>query len=223
MKPNKGLPLEDVVKIAHENNMPIIIDACMLPPPKSALRLYTSMGVDLVCMSGGKIIAGPNNTGILAGRRDLIKLAHLQSYPFEGVGRPAKLCRETIVGRVTSLKLYLEADDSLLFDKWLRIANNIAEELNKIPGIMTDIDNYKDMNGSPQVPLCTVRVAEEIYGMSTRDLHLSLIGCDPSIVTIYEPYFLLEDYIGLFSISPQYLSEGEDDYLINKIQEFSSK
>ena len=223
LKGNKGLPLETIVKVAHENDVPVIVDACAEPPPKENLRKYTAMGVDLVCFSGGKNIAGPNNSGILAGRKNLINLAHLQSYPFEGVGRPAKMSRETIIGLTTALKLYLERDDSKLFDQWVRKAEYMKDALNKIPGISVTVEYvYTGSDPTPRFPLCAVKADETLYGMTTRDLHLVLIDCDPSIVTIHEPYFLLKNFKGIFSVNPQFLGEGEDQLIINKIHELQT-
>ena len=223
LKGSKGLPLEKIVEIAHENSVPIIVDACAEPPPKENLRKYTAMGVDLVCFSGGKNIAGPNNSGLLAGKKNLINLAHLQSYPFEGVGRPAKMSRETIIGLITALKLYLERDDSKLFDQWVMKAEHMKEALNKAPGIQVAVEYvYTGSDPNPRFPLCAVKVDKTLYGMTTQELHLALLDCDPSIVTIYEPYFLLENYKGLFSVNLQFLTQEEEQLIIEKIHELRS-
>ena len=124
-----SLPLEKVIKIAHENGAPVLLDAAAELPPKRKLKYYIAKGVDLVAYSGGKHIAGPNNSGILAGRRDLVKLAHLQSYPFNGVGRAAKMSRETIIGLVAAIKLYLEHDEKAAFDGWMKTAEWRCEML----------------------------------------------------------------------------------------------
>jgi hypothetical protein len=58
--------------------------------------------------------------------------------------------------------------------------------------------------------------------MTTQDLHLALLDCDPSIVTIHEPYFLLKNYKELFSVNPQFLAEGEDQLIISKIRELQA-
>ena len=97
-----------VTEIAHRNRVPLIVDAAGQLPPKTNLKRFLKEGADLVAFSGGKSMAGPNNSGILAGRKDLIKLAHLQAFPFHGIGRSAKMSRETIVGLVIALRQYLE-------------------------------------------------------------------------------------------------------------------
>lgn len=212
----RGLPLETIVKTALSNDVPVLVDAAGVPPPKSDLKKFSAMCVDLTCFSGGKTIAGPNNSGFLSGRADLIKLAHLQSYPFEGVGRPAKMSRETIVGLMTALELYLKSDDSESFSQREETAQRISLELNKVPGI----DSYVDYVGGAEkrAPLTCVKV-NDVFGMSLKELFQGLIDNDPSIVTVYEPYFLLEDYHGLFTINPQFLSQDEVALIIQKIKE----
>jgi L-seryl-tRNA(Ser) seleniumtransferase len=211
----KGLPLKKLVEIAHTKGVPIIVDAAGLPPPRSGLTKFSAMDVDLACFCGGKAIAGPNNSGMLSGRTDLIKLAHLQSYPFEGVGRPSKMSRETIVGLIAALDIYMDTDDSGIMEDRMRKASKITEELDSLSGI----NCYIDYSGDAQNPLACVKADKTVCGLSTRELFQALIDGEPSIVTIYEPYFLLEKYHGLFTINPQFLSENEVSIIIRRIIE----
>lgn len=214
----KILPLETVVRVAHGNGVPLVVDASAELPPRSNLRFFTSKGVDLVCFSGGKTIAGPNNSGILAGRRDLIKLAHLQSYPFEGVGRVAKMSRETIVGLVTALRIYLEVDEEAEFRAWEGKARFMAEELGGLPGVEAGVVNATTPEGIPKFPLVYLRVGEEVHAITGGQLHQGLIDGDPSIEGIYEPYYLLEDYEGMLVFNPQNILEGEEQIILQRIR-----
>ena len=215
----KILPLETVVRVAHRNGVPLVVDASAELPPRSNLRYFTSKGVDLVCFSGGKTIAGPNNSGILAGRRDLIKLAHLQSYPFEGVGRVAKMSRETIVGLVTALRIYLEVDEEAEFRAWEEKARFMAEELGGMPGVKAGVVNATTPEGIPKFPLVYLKVEGEVHAMTGRQLHQGLIDGDPSIEGIYEPYYLLEDYEGKLVFNPQNILEGEELIILQRVKE----
>ena len=211
----KGVSLEKLIEIAHRHSVPIVIDAAGLPPPRSGLTKFSGLGVDLVCFCGGKTIAGPNNSGMLTGRADLIKLAHLQSYPFEGVGRPSKMSRETIVGLITALTLYLETDDSGVMDERMKSAIKLSTELDRIPGITCHID----YSGDAKNPLSCVKADKSVCGKSTRELFDALKDGEPRIITVYEPYFLLENYHGLFSVNPQFLSDEEAEIVIRRIKE----
>jgi len=215
-----GIPLEDYIKIAHEMGAPVIVDACAEPPPKTSLKKYTGMGADLVAISGGKVIAGPNNTGLLAGRRDLIKLAHLQSYPFEGVGRPAKMSRESICGLIAALDHYIAQDEETVFREQEEKISHFINQI-KVPGVETWIEYAMSGDGkSRKYPLCCIRTNELVFGYSTRSLYEALLELDPSVVTIYEPYFLLENYKGLFSVCALFLSWDELNYIAESIRKF---
>jgi len=216
----RSLPLDTVIEVAHRYVAPVIVDAAAELPPKRKLSLYTKMGADLVVFSGGKHLAGPNNSGMLAGRRDLIKLAHLQAYPFDGIGRAAKMSRETIVGLVTSLKIYLEHDEKALFNSWERKANWLAEQLEAIPGIETGIVYQRTVeDGEPMAPFCYLKLDEKALGITGRDLVERLKEGDPSIMTLYEPAFLIEDYRGKVTINPQYMLEGEEEIVVQRTKQ----
>jgi len=216
----KSLPLKTVVKVAHEHGVPVIVDAASELPPKSTLTKYIDMGADLVIISGGKFIAGPNNSGILVGRKELIKLAHLQSYPFHGVGRAAKMSRETIAGLITALKAYLELDVSALFDSWKARALWMAEQLNPIPGVESGLTYMVTVEeGEPMVPLCYVEIDEGVFGMDGDELSSRLLEGNPRIYTPYEPSYLLEDYCGKLTLNPEYMLEGEEKIVIERLKD----
>ncbi|OGT42073.1 MAG: hypothetical protein A3F42_07380 [Gammaproteobacteria bacterium RIFCSPHIGHO2_12_FULL_37_34] len=97
-----GLSLKKVVDIAHKYNLPVIVDAAAMLPPKSNLRRYIDEGADLVTISGGKMIHGPQGVGLLFGKKDLIDAAFANSSPNHAIGRPHKISREEIVGLYVS-------------------------------------------------------------------------------------------------------------------------
>ena len=221
---SKVLPIESVVKVAHSLGVPVIIDASAELPPKENLKKYTLKGVDLVAFSGGKQVAGPNNSGILAGRRDLIKLAHLQSYPFEGVGRAAKMSRETIVGFVTALKMYLETDEGSEFVQLEEKANHMADQLNQIPHVDARVVlSTSGVEKTPKFPIVCVRIDEEALGISGRDLHEGLVNGVPSIEGVFEPYYLVEDYEGILALNPQYILKGDELDIFRRVREITTE
>jgi L-seryl-tRNA(Ser) seleniumtransferase len=214
-----SLPLETVIKVAHSKACPVIVDAAAELPPKKNLKRYTSAGADLVIFSGGKYISGPNNSGILAGRRDLIKLAHLQAYPFHGVGRASKMSRETIVGFVTALKLYLDKDEEKMYQEWLTKAQWIIKELKGIPGIYPGLDyQYTIEEDEPMVPLSIIKLDEQVTRITGAQLTEKLREGNPSIETLYEPAFLLKDPKGKLVINPEFLLEDEKEMVVKEIK-----
>jgi D-glucosaminate-6-phosphate ammonia-lyase len=219
-----SLPLETVVRVAHGHGVPVIVDAAAELPPRKKLTQYVEEGADLVIFSGGKHIGGPNNSGILAGRKDLVKLAHLQAYPFHGVGRASKMSRETIVGFVRALELYLDEDEEVHYNRWREAAERMAGQLGDIPGVETGVTHHKTVEEeAPMAPLCYLELDEEAVGMSGRELVRALRDGDPSIETLYEPGFLLEKYEGKVTINPQYMLEGDADIVVSRIRKILMK
>ncbi|MGA2666389.1 MAG: aminotransferase class V-fold PLP-dependent enzyme, partial [Nitrososphaerales archaeon] len=124
--PQKGvLPLERVLAIAHERGVPVITDAAAELPPAENLTKYLRMGSDLALFSGGKDIAGPNDTGLLLGRKDLVDICHrLGPHSYAVVdpelnlyrrtivftGRPMKTSKEDVLGLIAALSEYLRVD-----------------------------------------------------------------------------------------------------------------
>jgi len=213
---DKRLPLAKVVEIAHSHDAPVIVDAASELPPKKNLRRYLSKGADLVIISGGKFIAGPNNSGLLAGRRDLIKLAHLQAYPFHGIGRGSKMSRETIVALVTALKIYLELDEGSALKKWEKKAGWMAEEMKTIPHINVGVTHQTSVEEKEQMwPLCYVEVDEEALEMTARDLSNKLRDGDPSIEAGARGNRLI--------INPEFLLEGDESIITDRIREILSR
>ena len=100
-----GLQLAEVIQIAHAHGVPVLVDASNTLPPPEHLHAFVDMGADLVAFSGGKGLRGPQGSGILTGRADLIRAARLQSAPVQGIGRPMKVSKEEIVGLLTALEI----------------------------------------------------------------------------------------------------------------------
>ncbi|HTU47564.1 MAG TPA: aminotransferase class V-fold PLP-dependent enzyme [Bryobacteraceae bacterium] len=127
---------EDWIRVAHRNSVPCFNDAAADVPPISNLWNYTKMGFDLVTFSGGKGIRGPQNAGLLLGRKDLIAAAAATNNPFdEGIGRGMKVAKEQIVGMVAAVDWFLQQSDDGMQAEFHRRAEQIAENLRGIPTI----------------------------------------------------------------------------------------
>ncbi len=106
----------------------------MLPPPENLTR-FTAEGADLVTFSGGKGLRGPQSSGILAGRADLIKAAMANGSPNHSVGRAAKAAKEDIVGLIVAFERYLTLDHAADMARWQAQAEYMAERLDGIRGV----------------------------------------------------------------------------------------
>jgi len=131
---------EDWVRLAHKHGVPCFNDAAADVPPISNLWNYTQMGFDLVTFSGGKGLRGPQCTGLLLGKKDLIEAAKLNNSPNSNtVGRGMKVAKEEIVGLVAAVDWFLSQDDATMEAEFRRRAERIAEYLKSIPTVKTKI------------------------------------------------------------------------------------
>ena len=105
------LPLPQVCEIARRRNVPVIVDAASMLPPRANLQRYLHEGADLVIFSGGKGVRGPQGAGILCGRQDLIDAARANASPAQFLGRTMKVAKEEILGLVTALAMFLDEDE----------------------------------------------------------------------------------------------------------------
>ena len=131
---------EDWVRVAHQHGVPCFNDAAADVPPISNLWNYTQMGFDLVTFSGGKGLRGPQCTGLLLGRKDLIDAARKNNSPNSNtVGRGMKVAKEEIVGLVAAVDWFLSQDDAAMEAEYRKRAEGIAERLKNIPTVQTQI------------------------------------------------------------------------------------
>src|SRR5438067_3232143 len=125
---------EDWIRVAKQHGVPTFNDAAADVPPISNLWNYTRMGFNLVTFSGGKGIRGPQNAGLLLGRKDLIAVATATNNPFdEGVGRGMKVAKEQIVGMVAAVDWFVSQSDETMEAEFRRRADRICTELKSIP------------------------------------------------------------------------------------------
>ena len=159
-----SLSLEETIAIAHRHSVPVIVDAAAELPPKCNLWEIAGQGADLVIFSGGKDIGGPQSSGLIIGRRDLVEAAFLQSAPYElVVARSMKAGKETVAGLLAALEEYMQDDEAARFEQWERIAEFLLAGLNKIPGLAAERWQPGQPKTQPAgVPRLAVRLQPEL-------------------------------------------------------------
>jgi len=173
----RGIPLERTIEIAHAHDVPVIVDAAMAVLPRRRLSAYASMGADLVAISGGKQIKGPNDTGILCGTKELVEMAKLQASPFNGLGRGMKVDRTQIVGLLKALDIFLDKtpeEEEAEFTDWHGKANWITTEMGSVDGVSSAEVSAPE----PWEVRAMISFDDRI---SARDLAFELRKGDPSI------------------------------------------
>jgi L-seryl-tRNA(Ser) seleniumtransferase len=129
---------EDWIRVAHQHNVPCFNDAAADVPPISNLWNYTQMGFDLVTFSGGKGLRGPQCTGLLLGRKDLIDAARENNSPHSNtVGRGLKVAKEEIVGLVAAVDWFLDQNDAAMEAEYQKRADLIASKMKALPTVKT--------------------------------------------------------------------------------------
>ncbi len=131
------VPLADVIATAKRHGVPVLVDAAAEVPPKENLRKFIAAGADLVCFSGGKGLMGPQCSGILCGRKDLIAAARM-NYMGAGsntIGRALKVGKEEVVGLLAALERFVALDLAAQERGWTERLERIAAHLEDLPGV----------------------------------------------------------------------------------------
>lgn len=194
------LTLPEVAEIAHAKGVPVLVDAAAELPPRANLRRFLREGADLVAFSGGKAIGGPQASGILAGRADLIASVALQhqdmdvrpgtwnrrawlgegrlaGIPHQGFGRAMKVGREEVVGLITALRIYAAGDDAADAARWDALLDVIEEGVAKIAHVAV----RRECSASFPVPKLVLDLDEAAAGFTADDVVNALQAGDPGI------------------------------------------
>jgi L-seryl-tRNA(Ser) seleniumtransferase len=145
---------EDWVRVAHQHNIPCFNDAAADVPPISNLWAYTQMGFDLVTFSGGKGMRGPQNAGLLLGRKDLIDAAIANNSPIsESIGRGMKVAKEQIIGMVAAVDWFTDQSEETMQAEFRSRAEKIIAHLKSIPTLQAVIVVPEIANHVPHLVL----------------------------------------------------------------------
>lgn len=199
-----AMALDEVLRVSKEKGVPVIVDAAAEPD----LQKYIAMGADLVIYSGGKHILGPQSTGIIAGRKDLIQACEAQDW---NLGRPLKVSKEETVGLITALELYMHRDWNAYNQAREARIERMRGELSNIPHVQARIIR-KDERGCP-ICLLQIELDEDSLGMTAIEANKRLVDGDPSIrVREYNAY------LGRLEIELDPLPEEHDEIVIQALK-----
>lgn len=235
-KPDAQPVLGDVVEVAHAHDIPVIVDAAAELPPKANLSKFVDTGADLVTFSGGKAIRGPQASGFLAGRRELIEsvaMQHLDMHiaaeiweppgdlialdrfsgvPRQGIGRPLKVGKEEIVGLIRALELFVDEDHDALAHEWKERTAHIADALEGESGLTISV---VEAGKAAAAPVTYVEIDPEAAGIDATTLVGDLRRESPRM-------FVGPDHLqaSAFTINPMCLTDEEADYLVERIRSY---
>ena len=174
-----GEKLARQLAIAKAHNVPMLLDDAAGIPPAENLKLYAQMKIDLYTFSGGKGLQGPQCSGVLLGRKDLIEAAMRNSAPWEGaVCRPMKVGKEEVIGALTAVETWLKIDPKKLYDEWNARVDRIAKLVETVPGVTTGVYIPDDGN---RYPTLKVSWDQDAWGYTIQDCVNQLRASDPVI------------------------------------------
>jgi L-seryl-tRNA(Ser) seleniumtransferase len=182
--PGGKISLEECVAVAKATRVPLLVDAAAELPPPGNLSAYTRLGVDLVAFSGGKGLRGPQNAGLLLGRKDLIDIAATFQSPYSGIGRDLKISKETMIGMVAAVERYVKTDHQKEWDYWKSQVDYIKSVVDKVSGVET---GYVPGHITNHVPRLWVKWDEKAWNFSREDCFKALQEGEPSIIALRTP------------------------------------
>ena len=194
---------EEFVEIGRQSGVPVLIDAASEIPPVRNITRYTEMGGDLVVISGGKGIRGPQGSGMLAGRTDLIDAARLHAFPNSNLGRGMKVGKEEIVGLIVALNRWVDLDHEAVIENWNQKSRYLAERLQGIPGLTA---TYKPSKKG----YADVEIAwdETVIPLTLKEAQEKLAEGTPKIMW-FDPVFMT-----------RCLQDGEEVVVAERLREF---
>ena len=195
------IPLTDMIAIGAEHDVPVIVDAAAQLPPVENLWRFTEMGAAITLISGGKDLRGPQSSGLMLGRRDLIDSIRPISNPNHGLGRPLKVGKEELMGLLAAVERYLKLDHPARAQYCEDTVQMFCDALNPLPGVRAKRD-FPNEARQP-LPWCHVTIYSAVLGKTADDLVAAFLAHEPAIAI--SP---LDDR--QFHLNPMTLNPGEE-------------
>jgi D-glucosaminate-6-phosphate ammonia-lyase len=200
---------EEFIAIAKKHNVPTLIDAAADVPPVENLWRFTKLGFDLVGFSGGKGLRGPQSSGLLLGRKDLIEAAKLNFGPEgDSLCRTNKVNKEETIGMLVALETYLKEDHAAVWKDWEGRCRCISRALGAFDDVKTEIFVPPIANA---VPHLRIRWDSQKRGLTPAEMVKKLRDGKPSIEVT--PGSRQQFVIGVWMMDP-----GEDAIVGERIR-----
>jgi L-seryl-tRNA(Ser) seleniumtransferase len=205
-----SIPLEEFIKVSHEKNIPVIVEAASELPPRENLTRFINMGADVAIFSGGKDLRGPQASGLVIGNSEIIKSAALNNCPNPSIGRAMKVGKEEILGLLVALEMYLKEDLKERMQIWKSKVEFIFSKINTLKGIKVEKKVNYDIGVRPEcIPRLLVSIDEQQLGISSVEVVKQLKEEEPGVVVGHLKNILI--------ICPQMLNKGEEEIVASRL------
>jgi len=202
------------VTLGKKFNIPTMIDIAADVPPVENLWKFNDMGFDLVCISGGKDLHGPQSAGILMGKKELIAAARLSAPPRGGnIGRGMKVNKEEILGMYVALEKFISIDHEKEWEIWESKILIIEEAAKKTAGVTTKVYVPPFANHTPT--LC-ISWDKNLIKLTCDEFQDKLRNGDPSIE-------VMGDRDESILITVWMLKPGQEKIVASRVQEVLSE
>lgn len=206
-----ALPLPEVVAIAHERGVPVLVDAAAQIPPIANLWHFTrDLGADVAIFSGGKGLRGPQASGLVLGKREIIAGCRANGSPNHSIGRPMKVGKEELAGLLAAVEWSLAQDEAATIAGYEASVQKWIAGLAGIPGVSAE-RGYPSEAGQPHAR-AIVHVAPPCP-LTRDELAAALWDGEPRVAVGTSS--LAADAIAL---NPQTLQPGEDEIVLAALQ-----
>jgi seryl-tRNA(Sec) selenium transferase len=156
------LSVENIVRIAKPHNIPVLVDAAA--EDLTVPIVHLQRGATLVAYSGGKAFCGPQCSGLLFGRKDLVEAAWYASAPHHGPGRDNKVGREEMIGALAAIEAWKTFDHKAQWATWLSYLDTVSKSVTRVDGVSATVRNPRGLsNNSPVL----------VIGWDPQKLHIT--------------------------------------------------
>ena len=195
---------KEMADIGHEHGIPTFVDAAAERP--DVPNWYLEQGADAVAYSGGKCLRGPQASGLVLGRKDLLQAAFLNGAPHHALARPMKAGKEEIMGLLAAVEQWIKRDHKAEWKDWERRLEVITDAVKDFDSVTTTI---RQRGRSNVAPVLEINWDVERVGSSGTEVASQLSAGEPRIE--------LNGNANGISIMPYMMEEGEDKIVADQL------
>lgn len=202
--------LADLVRVGKQHGVPVLVDAAAERP--DVPNVYLQAGVDAVAYSGGKCLRGPQASGLVLGRRELLWTAFMNSAPHHALGRPMKAGKEEIMGLLAAVEMWLKRDHKAEWKEWERRLQVIAGAVAPFKGVSTSTNQPGRSNVAPVLLL---HWDAKALGLTPEEVQRQLSEGEPRIEV-----FTHRDGV---NFNPYMMEPGEEPKVAQRLGQILAK